>query len=83
MSFLGLCAVLVECCNVSFGVLLLSAGGSTTADDSTLGEMSEGALACLGALLSDTFFFCCVRKKYVTMIMHVQRLDGILLYTVV
>ena len=70
MSFLGLCAVLVECCNVSFGVLLLSAGGSTTADDSTLGEMSEGALACLGALLSDTFFFCCVRKKYVTMIMH-------------
>ena len=44
-------------------------GGNTTADDSTLGEMSEGALACLGALLSDAFFFSCVGKKYVVIIM--------------
>ena len=51
---------------MSFGVLLLSVGGSTTGDDSTLREMSEGALACLEALLSDSFFFCCVRKKYIT-----------------
>ena len=60
-SFLGLATSLVECCDTSFFAFLQFVGGSSTDDDSS--DVREGALACLWVLLSETFFFGCIKRN--------------------
>ena len=60
-SFLGLATSLAECCDTSFFAFLQFVEGSSTDDDSS--DVREGALACLWVLLSDTFFFGCIKRN--------------------